>query len=56
MAILQQKAQEEGVEIPGDILEYIARHVTSSVREIEGCLISLLAKVTLDNRELTVDV
>lgn len=56
MAILQQKAQEEGVDIPGDILEYIARHVTTSVREIEGCLISLLAKVTLDNRELTLDL
>ena len=56
MAILQQKAQEEGVELPGDIMEYIARHVTSSVREIEGCLISLLAKVTLDNRALTIDL
>ena len=56
MAILQQKAQEEGVELPGDIMEYIARHVTTSVREIEGCLISLLAKVTLDSRELTLDL
>ncbi|RPI69335.1 MAG: chromosomal replication initiator protein DnaA [Ignavibacteriae bacterium] len=56
MAILQQKAQEEGVELPGDIMEYVARHVTSSVREIEGCLISLLAKVTLDNRQLTLDL
>ena len=56
MAILQQKAQEEGVEIPGDIMEYIARHVTTSVREIEGCLISLLAKVSLDNRDLTLDL
>lgn len=56
MAILQQKAQEEGVDIPGDVIEYIARHVTSSVREIEGCLISLLAKITLDNRELTLDL
>jgi len=56
MAILQQKAQEEGVDIPGDIMEYVARHVTTSVREIEGCLISLLAKVTLDNRELTLDL
>ena len=56
MAILQQKAQEEGVEIPGDIMEYVARHVTTSVREIEGCLISLLAKVSLDNRELTLDL
>ena len=56
MAILQQKAMEEGVDLEGDIMEYIARHVTSSVREIEGCLISLLAKVTLDNRVLTLDL
>lgn len=56
IAILQQKSQEEGMEIPGDILDYIGRHVTSSVRELEGCLISLLAKVSLDNRELTLDL
>jgi chromosomal replication initiator protein len=56
MAILQQKAQEEGVELPGDIMEYVARHVSTSVREIEGCLISLLAKVSLDNRELSLDL
>ncbi len=56
MAILQQKAQEEGVDLPGDIMEYIARNVTSSVREIEGCLISILAKVSLDNRPLNLDL
>jgi chromosomal replication initiator protein len=56
IAILQQKSMEEGMDIPGDILEYIGRHVTSSVRELEGCLISLLAKVSLDNRELTLEL
>lgn len=56
MAILQQKAMEEGVDLEGDIMEYIARHITTSVREIEGCLISLLAKVTLDNRPLNLDL
>jgi chromosomal replication initiator protein len=56
MAILQQKAMEEGVDLEGDIMEYIARHITTSVREIEGCLISLLAKVTLDNRVLSLDL
>lgn len=56
MAILQQKSMEEGVDLPGDVLEHIARHVASSVREIEGCLISLLAKVTLDGRELNIDL
>ncbi|HCN04555.1 MAG TPA: chromosomal replication initiator protein DnaA [Bacteroidetes bacterium] len=56
MAILQQKSMEEGTDMPGDVLEYIARHVTSSVRELEGCLISLLAKVSLDGRELTLEL
>ena len=56
IAILQQKSMEEGMDLPGDILEYVGRHVTSSVRELEGCLISLLAKVSLDNRELTLDL
>jgi len=56
VAILQQKSMEEGMDMPGDMLEYVARHVMSSVRELEGCLISLLAKVTLDHRELTIDL
>lgn len=56
MAILQQKSMEEGMDMPGDVLEHVARHVTSSVRELEGCLISLLAKVTLDGRELTLEL
>lgn len=56
MAILQRKSQDEGMELPVDIIEYIARHVTSSVRELEGCLISLIAKVSLDGREATLDL
>lgn len=56
MAILQKKAADEGIELPGDIVEYLARHITSSVRELEGTLISLLAKVSLDGRELRLDL
>lgn len=56
MAILQRKSMDEGFEIPTDIIEYIARHVFSSVRELEGSLISLIAKVSLDRRELTIDL
>ncbi|MBU3740906.1 MAG: chromosomal replication initiator protein DnaA [Candidatus Kapabacteria bacterium] len=56
MAILQQKSLDEGMDLPGDVLEYVARHVTSSVRELEGCLISFLAKVSLDNREPSLDL
>ncbi len=57
LAILQRKAADEGGdEIPGNVLDFLARHVTSSVRELEGCLISLLAKVSLDARELNLDL
>jgi len=52
MAILKKKSEDEGFEIPNDIVEYIARHVKSSIRELEGTLISLIAKVSLDSREL----
>lgn len=56
MAILQRKAADEGCDMPGDIIEYIARHISTSVRELEGCLISILAKVSLDGRELSLDL
>jgi chromosomal replication initiator protein len=56
LAILQRKAADEGTDLPGDVVEYLARNITSSVRELEGCLISLLAKVSLDGRELTLEL
>jgi chromosomal replication initiator protein len=56
MAILQKKADDEGCEIEPAIVEYIARHVNSSVRELEGCFVSLMAKLSFDGREQTLDL
>lgn len=56
LAILSRKAMDEGTDLPMNVLEYIARHMQSSVRQLEGCLVSLLAKVTLDGRELTLEL
>lgn len=56
MAILQKKSLDEGWELTPEIIEFIARNVTHSVRELEGILISLTAKVTLDRREMTLDL
>ncbi len=56
MAILQKKSEDEGIDLPVDILEFLARNITSSIRELEGVLISLIAKVTLDKRQLNMDV
>jgi chromosomal replication initiator protein len=56
MAILQRKSCDEGIDLPQDVLEYIAYNVTHSIRELEGILIGIIAKVTLDRRELNLDL
>lgn len=56
MAILRKKSGDEGIDLPQDVVEFMARRVTKSVRELEGALISLIAKVTLDNREMSLDL
>ena len=49
MAILQKKADKE---IPQDVAYYIAQNIRSNVRELEGALIRLLAKSSLEGREI----
>lgn len=56
MAIVQRKSKDEGITLPFYVVEYIAKQVTSNVREIEGCLISLIAKVSFDKRSITLDL
>ncbi len=43
MAILTKKAEAEGIDLPDDVRLYIARHTKSSVRELEGALVKLVA-------------
>ena len=47
---------EKRIELPFDIIDYIARNVHSNIREIEGTLIGIIAKITLDGKPVTVDV
>jgi chromosomal replication initiator protein len=42
--------------IPEEVIRFIAEHVRSSVRELEGSIIKLLAYASLKHREITVDV
>jgi chromosomal replication initiator protein len=58
IAILRQKAQLDHLEltIPEDVIRFIAENVRSSVRELEGSIIKLLAYASLKHREITVDV
>ena len=58
VAILRNKALLDHLEmtIPEDVIRFIAEHVRSSVRELEGSIIKLLAYASLKHREITVDV
>lgn len=56
MAILNQKAYRDGMEIDNVVIEYIASYVQGNVRELEGTLISLLAQATLNQKEITLSL
>jgi chromosomal replication initiator protein len=53
LAILRSKAERNGRQIPGDILESIARRVQSNIRELEGALNRILAFADLSGTHLT---
>ncbi|MBN2683005.1 MAG: chromosomal replication initiator protein DnaA [Bacteroidales bacterium] len=56
IAILNQKTYKDGIEMPQEVIEYIASHITNNVRELEGALISLLAQSTLNRKDITLDL
>jgi len=56
LTILKRKIYNDGIEMPEEVLEYIASHITTNVREMEGALISILAQSTLNKKEITVEL
>ncbi|MDY6800959.1 MAG: chromosomal replication initiator protein DnaA [Bacteroidota bacterium] len=56
IAILKQKIYNDGIEISEEVIDYIASHITSNIRELEGALISLLAQSTLNRKEITLEL
>ena len=58
IAILQHKAQMDHLEhtVPDPVIRFVAENVRSSVRELEGSVIKLLAYASLKHREITVDL
>ena len=56
LEILKQKVQKEGIEIDEEVMEYIANHITSNIRELEGVLISILAQATINKKQLNLDL
>lgn len=54
--VLQQRAQHDGLELPDDVLDYIATNVTESIRELEGILVSITAHAAILNVDLDLDL
>lgn len=55
-AIIQQKLQSEGTFVPSEVVEYLAYHIDSNIRELEGALISLIANASLMRREIDLEM
>lgn len=53
LEILRVKSTNEGVDIPEEVLSFIARKVKSNIRELEGILFSLIANATFNKRDIT---
>ncbi|MFQ5746817.1 MAG: chromosomal replication initiator protein DnaA [Gemmatimonadota bacterium] len=56
VAILQKKAAEDGLVIDDEVMTYIARNRKTSVRQLEGAVIKLLAYSSLTRREISLDL
>jgi len=54
VAILQKKAEMEGLSLPADVASFIASEVTANARELEGALTRLAAMASLQSSEMTV--
>ncbi len=51
IAILQKRLYKDGIEMPNDVIEYLAYSITTNVRELEGALISLMAHSSLNKND-----
>ncbi|WP_027137258.1 chromosomal replication initiator protein DnaA [Gaetbulibacter saemankumensis] len=56
VSILNNKLYRDGVEMPDDIIEYVAKNINSNVRELEGAIISLIAQSSFNKKDITIDL
>ena len=56
VAILKNKLYRDGVEMENDIIDYVAKHIKSNVRELEGAIVSLIAQSSFNKKEITLEL
>lgn len=55
LAILSRKAELEGVTLQDDVSQFIASRVKSNIRELEGCLVRIIAYSSLTAKPITLE-
>lgn len=56
VSILKNKLYRDGVEMPEEIIEYVAKHIKTNIRELEGAIISLIAQSSFNKKEITAEL
>ncbi|AOW19166.1 chromosomal replication initiator protein DnaA [Urechidicola croceus] len=56
VSILQNKLYRDGVDMPDEIVDYIAKNIKSNVRELEGVLVSMIAQASFNRKEFTLSL
>ena len=54
--ILENKMKADGLEMPKEVVKYLAYNVQTNIRELHGALISLLAQSSLNRKEIDLDL
>ena len=56
VSILKNKLYRDGVEMPEEIIDHIAKNIKTNIRELEGAIISLIAQSSFNKREVTLEL
>lgn len=56
VSILKNKLYRDGVEMPDDIIDHVAKNIKTNIRELEGAIISLIAQSSFNKREVTLEL
>ena len=56
ISILKNKLYRDGVEMPDEIIDHVAKNIKTNIRELEGAIISLIAQSSFNKKEITIEL
>lgn len=56
ISIIKNKLYRDGVDMPEDIVEFLANNIKTNIRELEGAIISLIAHSSFNKKDITLDL